>query len=1030
MAALSMAASAAVSCSIEEMKPEQVQDNVITMVTTLSPKSGMVGKALSDPADGTIKAKWAVGEELYMVYQNTNNEELEAKATVTKVASDGSATMSVDLVNPKSAEFKIAYPYSTYHYDPSNPGKDIFLDQIGTLEDISANYDMSDGIANLVVDNDVASVPGGISLDRAVSIWKFTLNAGGSDITGSVTSLAISTGDLTYTVSPSGLSAIYVAVFPIQNAAITVTAVTPSGTYSKSRESVTLEAGRLYVSTGLELEAAAPTTKFTYTATEKLTVFDDFSNFTGATALQSHSFANGAGTVVYDGVVTAMADGVIYYDKTARSAITSITLPASLTAVSSMAFYNCASLASVTFAPGSSVVTIGSRSFYQCGALTSIAIPDSVQTIEENAFYGCSALSSVTFPETSSLTTIKNGVFWNCTGLKSITLPESLTTIGWYQEIDNKTYYNGSVFWNAGLTSIEIPKNLTTIYGGGHLGNCPLTSVTVNAQNPKYYSINGANAVFEKNTDRLIMGCASTTVPNGTKAIGYEAFFGEEREFSLELPASVTAIEARAFHLATGLKAINIPEGVTEIPEETFMGCGFTTLTIPDSVTSIGEIAFMMCDKLTTLYLGSGLTTISDNAFWCPNVTDIYCTANPANLTWDGNGFADNKATKFHVTDIAAWQARFPDANVTFVGEGGGSQQAGTYRVYTDGTQYTDVAIPDGAITVTSSTTAWSAGTYVVSSDVAISETITLSGDANLILCDGAELTVNGCIFGGADYDHGFIYSLSIYGQTSGTGKLTIDYSGDHSLGVLTASNLIIHGGEITVGGSGVFQGIEPRELNVYHGTVEASGIANGILAMSGGIHIYGGELTASSTAYGQALCLPEGGSTMTVSGGKVKATTAATAAAIDIADNCSLIISGGEVYAEGGQYSEGIIVYGTCTVSGGEVTAIGGPQGGIGLEGNTTITGGIVTAVGGDGVAGEMENGAAGYDGALSVSGGKLIATGGAKAGSGADGLGISDGSTIELGNGVVLYEGASPNPATAAANQAVCTKRYAIIE
>ena len=75
------------------------------------------------------------------------------------------------------------------------------------------------------------------------------------------------------------------------------------------------------------------------------------------------------------------------------------------------------------------------------------------------------------------------------------------------------------------------------------------------------------------------------------------------------------------------------------------------------------------------------------------------------------------------------------------------------------------------------------------------------------------------------------------------------------------------------------------------------------------------------------------------------------------------------------------------------------------------------------------MENGAAGFDGSLTVNGGKFVATGGAKAGSGTDGLGISDNSTITL-SGVTMYEGDSADPATPAADQTQCTKRYAIIK
>lgn len=892
---------AAGSCSVEGLRPEQVQDKVITMVTTISPKSGVDTKALTDPGDGTLKAEWAVGEELYMVYEDTKGDYKEAKATITKVDTDGSATMSVKLVNPRSCEFKIAYPYGTYYYDPSDPGKNIFMDQTGTLADISANYDMSDGLANLVVENNVASVPGGISLDRAVSVWEFTLTDGSSDITSSVTSFTLSIGDGNYTVSPSGLSAIYVAFFPLENAGVTVTAVTPSGTFTKTKDGVTTEVGKLYVSAGLALEPAAATTTFAYTATEKLTIFDDISKFTGATSVQSHTFANGAGKVVYEGTVTAMADGVIYYDKTARAAITSITLPASLTAVSDMAFYNCASLSSVTFASGSALSEIGGRSFNQCTSLASIAIPAGVTAIGEDAFYGCSALSSVTFPGTSSLNTIKTGAFWDCTGLKSITLPESLTTIGWYQEFNDKIYYNGSVFWNAGLTSLVIPKNLTTIYGGGHLGNCPLTSLTVNAQNPKYYSVSGANAVFEKNTDRLVMGCAITTVPDGTKAIGYEAFFGEELEFSIELPESVTVIENRAFHMARGLKTVNIPSGVTHIDEETFL--------------------------------------------FAENVTDVYCAADPAKMSWDGFDQAFDmmhpKATRFHVADAAAWQAKFPDANVTFVGEGGGSQPAGTYRAYTDGTHYTDVAIPAGAVTVTNSTTSWSAGTYVVSGDVTISGGVTLAGNVDLILCDGAELKITGGHIE-TPMDEGntweYLYNLNIYGQSLGTGKLTVV---DNDINI-QAHDMGIHGGVITVTEGGVMQGIETDGvLNVYNGTINARCGANGIICLGTG-NIYGGTITAEAS--GSAAILATSG---------------------------ELKISGGTVNA-------------SCT----------GVASGIEAAGDLTVTGGVVTASGGDGYTG------------ITVYG------------------------SFTLGSGMVLYEGDSPNPTAAAADQTVCTKRYAIIK
>lgn len=276
-----------------------------------------------------------------------------------------------------------------------------------------------------------------------------------------------------------------------------------------------------------------------------------------------------------------------------------------------------------------------------------------------------------------------------------------------------------------------------------------------------------------------------------------------------------------------------------------------------------------------------------------------------------------------------------------------------TYRVFTSKTDYTDEAIPGGATAVTSGTTTWT-GDLVVSGNVTITDDVNLTGNTNLILKDGASLTVNGCIFGGADYDHGFVYALNIYGQELSTGKLTIDYSGAHSLGVLTASELNIHGGIITVGGTGVYQAFEPNVFNVYHGTVSGTGLVSGIVPM-GDTHFYGGNITAVGN-YQAAILLPNGGKTLTISGGTINATNVGGSTAIEAVH--SIIISGGTINAHGA--TGGINVYGasgtSLTISGGNITAnsTGGP--GINVvaysanNGLLTITGGTITAIGGDG--------------------------------------------------------------------------------
>lgn len=304
-----------------------------------------------------------------------------------------------------------------------------------------------------------------------------------------------------------------------------------------------------------------------------------------------------------------------------------------------------------------------------------------------------------------------------------------------------------------------------------------------------------------------------------------------------------------------------------------------------------------------------------------------------------------------------------------------------TYRVYTSGTAYTDEAIPTTAVTVTSTTTTWAAGTYLVSDEVTIASDVTLSGDVNLILKDGASLTISGTIGGDGN-------TLNIYGQKEGTGELSAKRTDEKPIAI-TAKNLNVHGGKITVPSSE--QGIETGgTFTIYNGIINTTGTANGIMAL-GPMNVYGGEITAKSTEAGPAISLYKEGSN----------------------DNCNLTIAGGKVTATGGDFAEGIISYGTITISDGDVTAKGG-RGGIGLKGITTISGGTVTAIGGDAHEGSGGDGLAGFDGTLKVTGGTFTATGGAGDSDSSAGPGIRGSSTISLGSGIKLYAGAEPDPSS----------------
>ena len=219
---------------------------------------------------------------------------------------------------------------------------------------------------------------------------------------------------------------------------------------------------------------------------------------------------------------------------------------------------------------------------------------------------------------TYSVTSIGEYAFFNCHGLTSVTIPNSIISIG-------KRAFDGCT----GLTSISIPSSVTSIGERAFYRCTGLTSIKVETDNIIYDSRNNCNALIETATNRLIIGCKNTIIPNSVTAIGGYAFEHCSGLTSVTIPNSVKSIGMRAFYWCTGLTSVTIPNSVTSIGSSAFEGCtGLTSFTIPNSVNGIGSYAFYECTNLTSLIIGSGIKNISDCAFAnCPELLDVYCYA-------------------------------------------------------------------------------------------------------------------------------------------------------------------------------------------------------------------------------------------------------------------------------------------------------------------------------------------------------------------------------------------------------------------
>jgi hypothetical protein len=184
-----------------------------------------------------------------------------------------------------------------------------------------------------------------------------------------------------------------------------------------------------------------------------------------------------------------------------------------------------------------------------------------------------------------------------------------------------------NIFGNQ-VTSYVIGKEVTSIGEYAFEGCSNLESIVVEKGNTIYDSRNNCNAIIEKSSNLLIVGCKNTTIPNSVTSIGSYAFYGCTSLTSIVIPQSVTSIGDGAFGGCTSLTSIVIPQSVTSIGDGAFGGTGLTSVTIGNGVTRIGDYVFGACTDLTTITIGNSVKSIGSYTFnSCASLKNFYCYA-------------------------------------------------------------------------------------------------------------------------------------------------------------------------------------------------------------------------------------------------------------------------------------------------------------------------------------------------------------------------------------------------------------------
>ena len=271
----------------------------------------------------------------------------------------------------------------------------------------------------------------------------------------------------------------------------------------------------------------------------------------------------------------------------------------------------------------------------------------------------------------------------------------------------------------------------------------------------------------------------------------------------------------------------------------------------------------------TVTYMTDSTTPITDQGLVPTSYTiESDDLALPASATKTGKGFygwyVDSACTGDAVTTIPHGST----GNKVFFAKWGAEQ---SNEAYVDA--YGNAMPAQLCTVIDSDTTTLETGWYVVKGEVSINAAVMVSGNVNLVLADGAHLTVNATDLYYAAINVTGENSLAIYSQALGTGAL------DATAGYLSAGiggnfytpacgTISINGGMVTAtttsGGAGIGGGYSSNNygsgtggtITINGGTVTAIGQGAGIgggsgtpAGAGGSVAINGGTVTATGSS-------------------------------------------------------------------------------------------------------------------------------------------------------------------------------------
>jgi hypothetical protein len=390
------------------------------------------------------------------------------------------------------------------------------------------------------------------------------------------------------------------------------------------------------------------TTLTSITIAESVTNIGDFA-FSSCTGLEAATLSDG---------VTNIPFGL--FEDCFR--LSQVTLGSNVASLADFAFTSCSSLNSVTLADG--LTNLGYEAF-DATALTNVTIPASLTTIGQGAFLQCFQLHAINVSPANPAFSSAGGVLYNKNQTEMVTYPDGMTGTS-YIIANTVTSIGASAFQFCSLATVSIPDSVTNI-GASAFESCADLSVVVLP--PNLQSI--GDTAFG-----LCPNLTSITIPASVSTLGAIAFTGCQNMSAITVAAgnpNYSSLGGVLYNQAgtvliefpggpTGTFAV--PPGVQDIGSQAFAACQLTGLSLPSTVTNIDPYGIFNCSFLNSVTLCDGLLNMGIAAFEdCYQLTNIVLPATLTNMGDYAFAFSGNMVGAYFEGNAP------PDDSTVFVGE-------------------------------------------------------------------------------------------------------------------------------------------------------------------------------------------------------------------------------------------------------------------------------------------------------------------------------------------------------------------------